>query len=208
MENTSYEKFENLLNENNVTAYKVAKNTGLGFSFFTKWKQGKTTPKLVTLQKIADYFGVSVSYFTGEETNIVLPPIKEPEKLTTLPIIGEIRAGFPTLAQENIIGYEEIPLTWLCSGEYFVLQVVGDSMVDARIMPGDKVLVRVQSDCENGQIAVITIDDIEPVATLKRVFFNGDKVELVPENRKYPRMVYDANQITIRGIVKKVIFDV
>lgn len=66
MENTSYEKFENLLNENNVTAYKVAKNTGLGFSFFTKWKQGKTTPKLVTLQKIADYFGVSVSYFTKE----------------------------------------------------------------------------------------------------------------------------------------------
>lgn len=69
MENTSYEKFENLLNENNVTAYKVAKNTGLGFSFFTKWKQGKTTPKLVTLQKIADYFGVSVSYFTGELDN-------------------------------------------------------------------------------------------------------------------------------------------
>ena len=81
-------------------------------------------------------------------------------------------------------------------------------MVDARIYPGDKVLVRVQNECENGQIAVVTIDDIEPLATLKRVFFNGGKIELVPENRKYPRMVYDANQVTIRGIVKKVIFDV
>lgn len=203
-----YSKFESLLKEHNTTAYKVGKATNITSSTFSNWKQGISEPKMPKLKKIADYFGVSVSYFTGEETNVVLPPIKEPEKLTTLPIIGEIRAGFPTLAQENIIGYEEIPLTWLCSGEYFVLQVVGDSMVDARIMPGDKVLVRVQSDCENGQIAVITIDDIEPVATLKRVFFNGDKVELVPENRKYPRMVYDANQVTIRGIVKKVIFDV
>lgn len=203
-----YERFLKLLTEYKTTPYKVAKATGISNSTFSNWKLGISSPKMPKLQKIADYFGVPVSYFTGEETNIVLPPIKEPEKLTTLPIIGEIRAGFPTLAQENIIGYEEIPLTWLCSGEYFVLQVVGDSMVDARIMPGDKVLVRVQSDCENGQIAVITIDDIEPVATLKRVFFNGDKVELVPENRKYPRMVYDANQVTIRGIVKKVIFDV
>lgn len=203
-----YEKFLKLLKQHNTTPYKVAKATGIANSTLSNWKSGTVTPKLDKLQKIADYFGVPIGYFTGEETNIVLPPVKEPEKLTTLPIIGEIRAGFPTLAQENIIGYEEIPLTWLCSGEYFVLQVVGDSMVDARIMPGDKVLVRVQSDCENGQIAVITIDDIEPVATLKRVFFNGDKVELVPENRKYPRMVYDANQVTIRGIVKKVIFDV
>lgn len=203
-----YAKFEELLKKYNTTSYKVSKATNIPSSTFSKWKTGISEPKMPKLQKIAEYFNVPVTYFTGEESNISFPPIREPEKLTSLPIIGEIRAGFPTLAQENIIGYEDIPLSWLCSGEYFVLQVVGDSMIDARIMPGDKVLVRVQSDCENGQIAVITIDDIEPVATLKRVFFNGDKVELVPENRKYPRMVYDANQVTIRGIVKKVIFDV
>ena len=203
-----YEKFLKLLKQHNTTPYKVAKATGIANSTLSNWKSGTVTPKLDKLQKIADYFGVPIGYFTGEETNIALPPIKELEKLTTLPIIGEIRAGFPTLAQENIIGYEEIPLTWLCSGEYFVLKVIGDSMIDARIMPGDKVLVRVQNECENGQIAVVTIDDIEPVATLKRVFFNGDKIELVPENRKYPRMVYNAEQVNIRGIVKKVIFDV
>lgn len=208
MDNT-YEKFVRLLKVHNTTSYQVAKGTGLGFSFFSKWKKGQTTPKLVTLQKIADYFNVSIGYFTGEETTVLPAPIMEPERLTTLPVIGEIRAGFPTLAQENIIDYEQIPIAWLNSGEYFVLKVIGDSMIDARIQPGDKVLVRVQNECENGQIAVVTIDDIEPTATLKRVFFDEDgKVELVPENRKYPRMVYNAEQVNIRGIVKKVIFDV
>lgn len=203
-----YELFLKLLTEHNTTPYKVAKATGIANSTFSNWKNGISTPKVDKLQKIADFFGVPVGYFTGEEVNIAPSTPIEPEKLTTLPVIGEIRAGFPTLAQENIIDYEQIPISWLNSGEYFVLKVIGDSMVDARIYPGDKVLVRVQNECENGQIAVVTIDDIEPLATLKRVFFNGSKIELVPENRKYPRMVYQSEQVNIRGIVKKVIFDV
>lgn len=62
-----YEKFEELLKKNNVTAYRVAKETGVTTATLTSWKQGKYTPKREKLQKIADYFGVSVEYFTGEE---------------------------------------------------------------------------------------------------------------------------------------------
>ena len=62
-----YEKFEELLKKNNVTAYRVAKETCVTTSALTSWKQGKYTPKREKLQKIADYFGVSVEYFTGEE---------------------------------------------------------------------------------------------------------------------------------------------
>ena len=71
-----YAKFEELLKRNNVTAYRVAKETGVTTATLTSWKQGKYTPKREKLQKIADYFGVTIEYFTGEES-------KEPSNTIT-----------------------------------------------------------------------------------------------------------------------------
>lgn len=63
-----YEIFEKLLKQHNVTAYRVAKDTGVTTATLTSWKQGKYTPKPEKMQKIADYFGVSLSYLmTGKE---------------------------------------------------------------------------------------------------------------------------------------------
>lgn len=61
-----YEIFEELLKKNGVTAYKVAKETGITTATLTSWKQGKYTPKQEKLQKIADYFGVSLNYLSGK----------------------------------------------------------------------------------------------------------------------------------------------
>lgn len=58
-----YEKFEALLNEKNVTLYRVAKETGLPHTMFYSWKAGKYQPKIDKIKKIADYFGVSIGYF-------------------------------------------------------------------------------------------------------------------------------------------------
>ncbi|MEK3749454.1 helix-turn-helix domain-containing protein [Paenibacillus sp. FSL E2-8871] len=60
-----YEKFEDLLNQHGITAYRVAKDTGITTATLTSWKQGKYTPKREKLQKIADYFGVTVNYLMG-----------------------------------------------------------------------------------------------------------------------------------------------
>lgn len=62
-----YSIFEKLLKQHNVTAYRVAKETGINTATFTSWKQGKYTPKPDKLQKIADYFGVSLNYLMGIE---------------------------------------------------------------------------------------------------------------------------------------------
>lgn len=62
-----YEKFEKLLKEKNLSTYRVSKDTGITSSTFADWKSGRSVPKLPKLQKIADYFGVPVSYFTDEE---------------------------------------------------------------------------------------------------------------------------------------------
>lgn len=61
-----YERFEALLEKNHKSAYRVAQDTGIRTSTFTSWKQGVYTPKIDKLQKIADYFGVDVSYFLKE----------------------------------------------------------------------------------------------------------------------------------------------
>jgi transcriptional regulator with XRE-family HTH domain len=63
-----YEIFERLLTEHNVTTYRVAKDTGITTATFTSWKQGKYTPKQDKLQKIADYFGVSLDYLLGNDS--------------------------------------------------------------------------------------------------------------------------------------------
>lgn len=61
-----YEKFEGLLRENNLTTYKVCKDTGLSRSMFSHWKSGRYTPKIDKIKILADYFGVSVEYFLTE----------------------------------------------------------------------------------------------------------------------------------------------
>ena len=65
-----YEKFNKLLQEKGLTAYKVAKDTGVSRSTLAAWKKNEYTPKLDKLQKLANYFGVSVSYLTGESDEI------------------------------------------------------------------------------------------------------------------------------------------
>lgn len=75
-----YAKFEELLKRNNVTAYRVAKETGVTTATLTSWKQGKYTPKREKLQKIADYFGVTVEYLTGEEEKNATYTINEKDE--------------------------------------------------------------------------------------------------------------------------------
>lgn len=73
-----YSRFEHLLQKNNVTAYRVAKETGIAQTTFSDWKKGKSSPKFEKLSKIADYFGVPIEYFTGEEQTA--PEEREPSE--------------------------------------------------------------------------------------------------------------------------------
>lgn len=135
-----------------------------------------------------------------------LPPGAVPvEAFVEIPIYGEIAAGRPALAEQNIIGYEKVPAGELNGGKYFYLIVKGDSMIGSRIYPGDKVLVREQPDVENGQIAVVIVNGDE--ATLKRVKYIEEAIILLPDNPVYEPQIYRADEVRIIGVVKKVEFD-
>lgn len=68
-----YERYEKLLKENNITNYRVSKDTGITQTTLSSWKKGRITPKTDTLRKIADYFGVSLDYLTGATEDQVKP---------------------------------------------------------------------------------------------------------------------------------------
>jgi repressor LexA len=96
-----------------------------------------------------------------------------------LPLVGQVAAGSPVLAEENIEEYVSVPA--LAGGEngQFVLRVRGDSMIDAGILPDDYVVVRKQDTAEDGEIVVALVGE---EATVKRFFREEDHIRLQPEN--------------------------
>jgi repressor LexA len=101
-----------------------------------------------------------------------------------LPVLGQIAAGGPLLAEQSIEGYLGVPEPLARGGDEFILRVRGDSMVNAGILDGDYVVVRRQQDAQNGDIvaALAGEDDVADEATVKRFFRESGKIRLQPEN--------------------------
>jgi repressor LexA len=108
----------------------------------------------------------------------------EPVGATQLPLVGEIAAGGPLLADENVEDQVAVPELLAHGGADFLLRVKGDSMVNAGILDGDLVVVRRQDTARDGEIVVALAGDDESAdeATVKRFFRESDRVRLQPEN--------------------------
>jgi len=120
-----------------------------------------------------------------------------------LPLIGNIAAGSPILAQENIEGYYSIPTEFLSrSGELFMLNIRGDSMINAGINDGDIVIIRKQSTAENGDIVAANIDGAE---TLKKFYKEKNQYRLKPENDRLSDIIVDNVDILgiLTGLIRK-----
>ena len=101
-----------------------------------------------------------------------------------LPLVGEVAAGGPLLAEDNVEGYFAVPEPLSRGGEEFLLRVKGDSMINAGILDGDIAVVERAQDAKNGDIVVALAGDDETTeeATLKRLFKEDGRVRLQPEN--------------------------
>ena len=118
-----------------------------------------------------------------------------------IPIIGQVAAGEPILAEQHIEDYQEVPSsTFHPSADYF-LRVQGQSMVDVGIMDGDLLAVHQQPTAENKQIIVARVDGEVTVKRLAKSQ-NKNEVQLLPENRDYQPIVVDlrAQQFNIEGL--------
>ena len=109
-----------------------------------------------------------------------------------VPLIGTVTAGQPIFAVENFDGYYTLPSAEFGGDDLYMLRVQGDSMIEAGIFDGDKIVVRKQESADNGDIVVAMFDDgIDEGATVKRYFRRDGKVILHPENSALSDFVLD-----------------
>ena len=113
-----------------------------------------------------------------------------------IPVVGTVAAGSPILAVEQVDGY----LPWEGGEGWFALRVKGESMKNAGILPGDKVVVRPQQTAENGEIVVALLED---EATVKRFSNRNGHVWLLPENEAFDPI--DGTEAVILGVVRGVV---
>ena len=100
-------------------------------------------------------------------------------EMVNVPVLGRVAAGEPLLAIENVESYFPIPAEFMPNAQTFILNVVGESMINAGILDGDKVIVEQTADAQNGDIVVALVDDS---ATVKRFYKEKDCYRLQPEN--------------------------
>ncbi len=122
---------------------------------------------------------------------------KNDNKSTDVSVLGSIAAGTPIEAIQQEVDKVALPEDLQNNGEHYGLKVNGDSMIEAGIADGDTVIIKKVSNVDNGQIAVVLIDDQE--ATLKRVRKKGNTIALEAANRNYGTKIYAANRIKIQG---------
>ncbi|QGT99418.1 SOS-response repressor and protease LexA [Candidatus Syntrophocurvum alkaliphilum] len=114
-----------------------------------------------------------------------------------LPVVGDVAAGTPILAQENIEEYFPVPVSFIGQGTHFILKVKGESMIDAGILDGDYLIVKQQNTATNGEIVVAMLNE---EATVKRYFKRDNYIELQPENTTLEPITVNED-ITILGKV-------
>jgi repressor LexA len=120
-----------------------------------------------------------------------------------VPVLGKVAAGAPLLEVENMEDLFPLPAHFIGNGEFFMLEVKGESMIEAGILNGDMVIVRQQHDADNGDIVVALLEE---EATVKRLYKEKDRARLQPENSMMEPIYTDNLQVIgkVIGLIRKI----
>ncbi len=204
-----YNKFLSLCSQRGESPTPLLKKLSISAGGLANWRNG-FVPSAETLQKLADYFGVSIDYLL-ERTEIPLPINAQliSGEFVSLPIIGTISAGYDGLAQEEYTGeYLEIPreiLSHYAPDELYILSVKGDSMYPD-LLDGDRVLVYRTSSVDSGTVAVVLYNG--DAATVKRVEYEQGKdyIDLIPRNPEFKTKHIEGAELENCRILGKVVY--
>lgn len=188
-----------LMKDNKDTTYSLGKYLSLSSSTISRYTSGEMEPKIPTIHKISEKYGVNPAWLMGiEEADKYIEGMNEAKKI---PIVGIIAAGVPIFAQEYIEGYEYISDNIRAD---FCLKVKGDSMIGARILDGDLVYIRKQPEVENGEIAAVLVDEED--ATLKRFYKLDGSIILRAENPNIPDQTFNKKETKRISVIGKAVF--
>ena len=181
-----------LRTERGITQEQLASMLKVSRSTIGMYESGKREPDFETSEAIADIFNVDMDFLMGRSdverkhpltpTTVIPPGFMPLPRMVKKPLVGRIACGEPITAEQNIESYVDVPEGVPCD---FCLECEGDSMIDAGIHSGDLVYIRIQPEVENGQIAAVRIGE---EATLKKVYYDGESLLLMPcNNSMLPR---------------------
>ena len=198
-------RLQELLNAREMRAVDLMNATGLSDSIISRYLSGQISPKGKNASLIAKALNVDVNYLLTGETE------EEKPRAVKIPVLGEVVAGVPIEAIENIIDWEEIPEAMSRRGDYFCLDVKGESMIPV-MFPTDRLLVRKQNTIDTGEIAIVMVGTEN--ATCKKVMIYDNGIQLYGFNTAvYEPQFYTKKQIkdlpiTIIGKVVEVRRDI
>lgn len=174
-----------LMKEKRKTAPMLARYLGTSDQTVYSWFNERSYPRSANLEKIATYLNVSIEQLTGSNNDDNVSAVR-------IPVLGSVRAGIPLDAIEDIIDWEEIPIEMTKKGEYFALQIKGNSM-EPRMYEGDIVIVRKQNSIDNGQIGIVLVNGYE--ATCKKIRISNSGITLIGFNPDFQPITYSAVEI-------------
>ncbi len=152
--------------------------------------------RAIEIVRLPDSLGGNVTPIGRGRADDVLPEVSA--GAVDLPVMGQIAAGTPIHAIEQVSHHVAVPGSLVSSNaRHFALEVKGDSMIDAGINNGDVVVIREQTTAENGDIIVALVDGQE--ATLKRLRRKGSAIALEAANPAYETRLYGADQVKVQG---------
>ncbi len=183
--------------KNKLTLLEVANKLGVKEATMQRYESGEIKNiKHDTIVKLAKIFSCSPAYLMGweedekqnQENQTALPR----KKGVRIPVLGEVIAGVPIEAIEDVLDYEEISEDMAAKGEHFALKVKGDSM-EPVFYAGDIVIVRQQPTADSGDIVIALVNGDE--STIKKLKLTDDGLMLIPANPAYEPMYYTRKQI-------------
>ena len=193
---TTSERILQSIKSSGISYGTLSKLTGISKSALQRYAMGQTTKiPAEKLEKIAIALNTEPGYFMGW-SEAGDDKSDNSDEAKRIPVLGRVAAGMPIYAQENIEDYIYTSLGG--RDEYFALLVKGDSMNAIGINDGGILTIRRQDSVENGQIAVVLVND--ECATVKRFYRDKNIVQLVPQsyNPEHRIQIYDLKHDTIR----------
>lgn len=184
-------RLKSLRLEKGLNQRELAEALKVSPSSISMYETGNREPDFETLEMFCNFFNVDIEYMLGKSYKTTKNIDTQP-KGYKIPVLGEVAAGVPIEAVEDIIDYEEIPIEWKSKGDFFALQIKGDSM-QPKMDSGDVVIVRKQSDADSGDTVIVVVNGDS--ATCKKIKKQSNGLMLIPTNPNYETIFYSKEDI-------------
>ena len=186
------ELVKKLTEEQGMSMSELARRVGTAKSAISRYFNGTREFPLNKVEEFASALHTTPDFLLGMEYE------PQPPQGLQIPVLGNVAAGIPISAVEDILDYEEVPQSWENQGEFFALRIKGDSM-QPKMDDGDVVIVKQQSDANTGDIVIVLVNGDD--ATCKKLQKTENGIMLVSTNPNYLPMFFTNEEIQTKPVV-------